>query len=441
MTTSEPTPASSGESATDVAVPTPEPKAAAKASKARGRGIVAWVLVVIAGILIPVAVVAYWGQRTITDAERYIETVGPLAAEQPIKDAIVAKTTTTVMTLIEEDDTVNEALAALPPAAATKLKPAILGGIEGLVTNVTTKIVDSEQFEELWVDVNAKLQEELVSALNGDRNGAVKLEGDEVVLDTGTVAEAVKQALVDKGLTGLADKQIPAGADQNIVLLQSQELAQAQLIYKFTIPLARYLLPVLALILVGAVLISGRRARVVFGIGIASILGMLLLGVALTFGKQALNSAAPTTMAQGVLNAFWVTLTRYLSTAVTAYLTVGIVIALLGWFGGRSRPATSVRGLISNGLRQSGSRIQADWLDGISGFLRDHWRAAFIVVGVLTSALLLLFGNVSAAVVGWYAAVALALCALLYFLTGVGSAENPVAASSTAAPEQTAAQP
>ena len=146
-------------------------------------------------------------------------------------------------------------------------------------------------------------------------------------------------------------------------------------------------------------------------------------------------------MAQGVLNAFWVTLTRYLSTAVTAYLTVGIVIALLGWFGGRSRPATSVRGLISNGLRQSGSRIQADWLDGISGFLRDHWRAAFIVVGVLTSALLLLFGNVSAAVVGWYAAVALALCALLYFLTGVGSAENPVAASSTAAPEQTAAQP
>ena len=190
----------------------------------------------------------------------------------------MAKTTTTVMTLIEEDDTVNEALAALPPAAATKLKPAILGGIEGLVTNVTTKIVDSEQFEELWVDVNAKLQEELVSALNGDRNGAVKLEGDEVVLDTGTVAEAVKQALVDKGLTGLADKQIPAGADQNIVLLQSQELAQAQLIYKFTIPLARYLLPVLALILVGAVLISGRRARVVFGIGIASILGMLLLG-------------------------------------------------------------------------------------------------------------------------------------------------------------------
>ena len=73
---------------------------------------------------------------------------------------------------------------------------------------------------------------------------------------------------MDKGLTGLADKQIPAGADQNIVLLQSQELAQAQLIYKFTIPLARYLLPVLALILVGAVLISGRRARVVFGIGI-----------------------------------------------------------------------------------------------------------------------------------------------------------------------------
>lgn len=425
MSTSAPTPATSGESSTAVSPAAAEPKS-------RGRGIIAWILVVIAGILIPVGVIAFWGQRTITDAQRYIETVGPLAAEQPIKDAIVAKTTESLMTLIEQDDTVNQALSELPPAVATKLKPAILGGIEGLVTNVTTKIVDSEQFEELWVKANTELQKELVGVLNGDRGGAVQLEGDEVVLNTGTIAEAVKQALVDKGLTGLADKPIPAAASQNIVLLQSQELAQAKLIYQFTIPLARYLLPALALILVGAVLISRRRARIVFGIGIASILGMLVLGTALAVGKTALNDAAPTTMAQGVLNAFWVTLTRYLSTAVTAYLTLGIVIALLGWFGGRSRPATSLRGIVARGLRQSGNRLHADWLDGVAAALRSHWRAAFIVIGVVMSGLLLIHGNVSTAVVAWYAGIAVALCAVVYFLTGVGSSDASGAAPAAA---------
>jgi hypothetical protein len=376
---------------------------------------------VIAGILMPVAVIAFWGQRTITDAERYIATVGPLAAEQPIKDAIVGKTTDSLMALIEQDDTVNEALAALPPVAAAKLKPAILGGIEGLVTNVTTKIVNSEQFEKLWLELNTRLQQNLIDILNGERSGAVSLQGDEVVLDTGVIADAAKQALVDKGVTGLADKQIPPGADRNIVLLQSNELAQAKLIYQLSIPLARYLLPLLAILLVAAVLISGRRARVVFGIGIAAILGMLLLGVGLAIGKEALNSAAPSTTAQGVLNAFWTTLTRYLSTAVTAYLAVGIIIALLGWFGGRSRPATSARGAIGSGLRQSGARVSASWLQGIAAPLRSHWRAAFITIGVIMTALLLVNGGVSAAVVWWYAAIAVALCAIVYFLTGVGT--------------------
>ncbi|HET6755699.1 MAG TPA: hypothetical protein VFH23_17310, partial [Jiangellaceae bacterium] len=44
----------------------------------RGRSVAAVVCVVLAGLLMTPAAVAYWGQRTLNDTQRYVDTVGPL---------------------------------------------------------------------------------------------------------------------------------------------------------------------------------------------------------------------------------------------------------------------------------------------------------------------------------------------------------------------------
>lgn len=396
------------------------------------RGVVAWVLVVIAAVLMPLALVAFWGQRTLTNTAEYVATVAPLVEEQVVQDAIVTKTTTTLMTTIEDNKVVEEVLDALPPAAVAKLKPAIEGAIESLVTQVSTKIVTSDQFYDFWVGANQRLQQALISALSGNPDGAVTIEGDEVVLDTEPLAKEVQAALVQRGLTALEGKPLPAAADQRIVLLSSKELAQARTIYAFTVPLARYLIPVLAVLVLVAVAVSTRRARIVMGIGIGVAIGMAALGFGLGFAKTVLASAAPTTAAQSLLDVFWVTLTRYLTTAVWAWLAAGVVVAVLGWFGGRSGPATAVRSAVSSSLRNAGAKVGAGSSSGVGDFLESHWRAVFIAIGVVGTASLFAFTPVTVGVVLSVSAVCLVLAALVTFLRGLGGAPAAAAGSSDA---------
>jgi len=387
------------------------PPTAAKPRAARARGVVAWVLVVLIGVLTPVAVVAFWGQRTLTDAERYIETVGPLAAEEAIQQAIVTRTTDTLMTTLEENDTVSQVLDALPPQAAQALQAPIEGALEGLVTQVTTRVVESEQFQELWIGVNERLQQAIIKALSGSPDGPVSQRDDQLVLSTAAVAEAAKQELVDRGVTPLANVQIPDSIDQDIVLLRGEELKQARLIYSLTVPLTRFLIPALALLMVAAVLISTRRARVVMGLGIAVVVSMTVLSIGLSIAQDTLDSAAPTTIAQRALNAFWITLTRFLDTSVATWITGGVILALLGWFGGRSAPATAVRSALSGQLRNVGAR----W-GSAPAFFASHWRATFIGIAVATLAITLVFDPVTMGTIIVMTLLALALCALVYVL-------------------------
>ena len=57
------------------------------------RRISAWVLVVLASILIPVSVISVWAIRTVTDTDQYVATMAPLARNQVIVDHLAAKAT------------------------------------------------------------------------------------------------------------------------------------------------------------------------------------------------------------------------------------------------------------------------------------------------------------------------------------------------------------
>lgn len=404
------------------------------AKSGRGRGVIAWTLVVIASLLMPLAVVAFWGQRTLTDTETYVETVAPLVEEQAIKDALVNRTTETLMTTVEQNDVVQQTLAELPPAVVVKLAPAISGAIESLVTQVATQFVNSPKFQEFWVVANTKLQEGLIRLLSGDTtDGALQLEGDQVVLDTEPIAKAVQDELVARGLTVLEGKELPPAADQSIVLMDAPQLREARLIYDITIPVTRYLIPVLALLVLIAVAVSRRRARLVMGIGIGIAIGMGVLAVGLGVAKGILATVAPDSQAQAVLDVFWITLTRYLSTAVSAWLTAGLVVALLGWFGGRSRPATAARAGVSGSLQRAGGSIGGGGaFAGLAAVLRDHWRAAFIGIAVLATASLFAFSPVSVSVILWITVIGLALAALVTFLAAIGSGPAPSPTSDAA---------
>src|SRR5512133_3557016 len=78
--------------------PTPVAETAARARRTRWRSVAAVVCVVVAALLTTPAGVAFWGQRTLNDGQRYLDTVGPLVDSPQVQEAISAK----VIEAIEE---------------------------------------------------------------------------------------------------------------------------------------------------------------------------------------------------------------------------------------------------------------------------------------------------------------------------------------------------
>ena len=62
----------------------------------RWRSVVATLLIVIGCILAPLSVVAVWTKNLVTDTDRYVATVAPLARDPAIQNAVANKITTEI---------------------------------------------------------------------------------------------------------------------------------------------------------------------------------------------------------------------------------------------------------------------------------------------------------------------------------------------------------
>ena len=189
------------------------------------------------------------GQRTLTDTERFVETVAPLATDEAIIEAVAETVTNALTTNVNLE---AEVKGFLPPIAAPLAGP-ISSAIPTFVKQVTLKILNSPQFQQFWTRAAGSLQSAVIKALEGESTGPVSTSNGQVVLDTGDVIDQVKKVLASKGLTAIADRPTPPAADREIVLLNSDQLAQAQSIYKLTKPAATWLIVIVLLLFVGAI--------------------------------------------------------------------------------------------------------------------------------------------------------------------------------------------
>lgn len=97
----------------------------------------------------------------------------------------------------------------------------LAGAVNGLIENQVREFIASDTFADLWVTASTRSQQLMVRLLAGDESGAVSLQGDQVVLDVSEVIDAVKQRLVDRGLTMVENVPIP-DQDRQIVLMNAR---------------------------------------------------------------------------------------------------------------------------------------------------------------------------------------------------------------------------
>ncbi|WP_329339815.1 hypothetical protein OG252_29130 [Streptomyces sp. NBC_01352] len=398
-------------------------------------------LLLLALLLAPLAVVAAWVQDTVSDTDRYVETVAPLASEPPVQEVVINRLTDRVVANVDVKavtDSLTRVLqdAGAPPrvvAGAESLEGPLRNAVRTVVDRTVTRVITSDVFQQVWEGANRRSHAAVVNMLTGEREGAVRAEGDTVQLDVGAVVEEVRERLVDAGFDKAA--AIP-DTDRTITLFQAEELGKAQDTMRLLDILGTWL-PVLTVVLAALAVWTNPAHRVMLmitatGVGVM----MVVLLVALAVVRRVyLDSVPPTALPTDAAAAIYDTFVRFLRDSTRTLLVVAVVTALVAYLYGPGRPARAVRMATDRGTTAAGRRLgRAGVHTGSTGrLLADHraWTTgAVIAAGALA---LVLWNHPTVGAVALVLGIALAVLIILAILAA--------AAGPTAGHEDRAAAP
>ena len=389
----------------------------------RARSIAAVICLVLAGLLTMPAAVAYWGQRTLNDTQRYVDTVEPLVSSPEVQDVIATKVTDAIEKQVDIEAILNNVFAGVitdRPRLEQLVGP-LSAAINGLIDREVRAFIASDEFADLWVRVNTRAQQALQRVLNGEESGAVSLQGEQVVLDVNEVIDQVKQRLVARGLTLVENVPIPE-TDRQIVLLEAPQLKQLRTIYAFGNPVARWLLPIVGVLYLLAFVLARRRPRMTVAIGALLAANALLVAIALSIGSQLFVDQLAGTVFATASRVFYDTLLTYLQRGQQVFLGLGLVLVVAGAFAGSNKYGTAVRTSLSGGLEGTGERLADGWVGGVGRWVAPNVEWLRAVVVVLGFVVLVWGNNVSLPRMWWSLALVLVLLALVQVLVGAGRA-------------------
>lgn len=319
------------------------------------RSVVVTLLVTLAAVVAPLSVLATWSSGQISDTDRYLETVAPLASDPDVQDAIAARIEQLVFTYLDLDSATQqlaESLEAsrLPPRAAQTLQ-ALSGPLADsarrFVRERIETVVRSDAFETAWVEANRAAHSELVAALTGEGSGAVQVDRGTVNLDLAILIGTVKGQLLESGF-GIAER-IP-DVDASFEIIQSDDLSRVQDLLSLLDGLSTWL-PVVGLgALLAAVLVARDRRRTLLAAGLAVAGSMLLLGAALNVARTFYLDALPASSSPAAAGAIFDQIVSFIRLALRGVLVVALALAVVMWLSASHGAGFSARRGLARGL-------------------------------------------------------------------------------------------
>jgi hypothetical protein len=370
------------------------------------------VLAVLACISIFVSTIAVWSHNTLLNTDAWVETVGPLVDDPAVTDALAARLTTEMFKAIQPEKLAQEAL----PDKAAFLAAPLSKALEGFVLDQTTKLLQTQQFKDLWYKVNRAAHETAVKILRGEPVRGFQAENGVVTLNIMPMLAKLMSAINEKVPRLFGDQPIPtidmstppdeARAQLNAVLpvtlpdtfgvytiFQSDQLAAAQQAVKVFDRLVIVLCLLSIILVAAAIWLTPNRRRIIIGLGVGVVLAMALAnGVIQSFQNVVLDlitnsatrAAAQTTLVQ---------LVSRLRAITNALLWLGAIVALVGFFTGDNRFATSVRGAFIR-LGGKASATITDTTGGALPAVRNH-TPVFRIGGAVAAVIILVLINVT----------------------------------------------
>jgi hypothetical protein len=392
---------------------------------ARWRWPLAVLLVVLGCLLAPLAVVAAWTHTELSDTDRYVETVAPLARDPAVQDAIATRVTAEIFDRLDVDAISRQAVNAVladtdvPPVLADRLRALVstmARSLQDLVRNQIRSLVRTDEFATLWVRANRVTHQALVGALSGREGGALTIDGTAVRLNLGPVLEEAKERLAARGFT-LAE-EIPA-VNPSVVVFEGDDVAKLQPAYGLLERLSIALPVAAAGCLAAGVLVAPRRRRTLVGAGVGVIVAMALAGLGLVIARTMyLGSLPPGGLPPDAAAAIFDTLVRFLREQLWMLAAVGLVVAVGAILVGPASAAVRVRSWAVAGIGWLRARAESVGLRlGRTGsFVAAHATALRAVAVVLAVIALVVWVRPTVAVVALLTGLVLVALAVVEFL-------------------------
>lgn len=271
------------------------------------RDALARALVVLACLLLPVAVVSGWLATVVSDPDRYVATVGPLAEDPTVQRAVEAELQRVVLQRV-------------------RLPSPLQGELERRLPALVERVVEGAEFRPAWEAANRSAHEQLVAALEGESERLSVADG-QVSVRLGTLIDAVFAILVEEGV--LRPGLVPE-VEASFPVMSEARLTQARDGYRLLDRLGTTLPLAVTGAALAAVLLARRRAGVLLWLGWGAVLAAVALGLALVVARGQVLDAVGTGSVREVADAIWRVLTSRLRWWLGVLAGAGVLLALAG---------------------------------------------------------------------------------------------------------------
>ena len=303
------------------------------------RRIITWVLIVLFSILTPLTIASAWAVKTVTNTQRYVDTLQPLAKDPVVTNFVADRATTALFEQLNVQGRIADAL----PVGGSIIAAPLTAQLKTFTDTQMRKLLESGWFQDLWMRENTYTHSAAVAVLTG-KTAPAQSTARKVVLNlTPAIIKAIDE-LNSRGVTVFNPIKAKLQADQNLALslFDNKQVAKAQTFFNLAIELRIWLLVLTPLIGIAAVLVAIEHRRAALRAVLGAILGCLVLIVGLTVARSEFVSAVPAD-AQLFTEHLWDTLARVLHSTIRTVLIILVLAAIGLWIAGPSTWAVALR--------------------------------------------------------------------------------------------------
>lgn len=268
-------------------------------------------LVLLASVLLPLALVSNWTATTLSDTDEYVATVRPLATDPAVLDAVRD----------ELDAAAARALDRTPAA----------GQESGQIDEAIRRVTSDDRFEQAWAQGNRQLHQQALAVLEDD-DPRVSTRDGMVSIDLSGLLTTLQNRLDAEGLATPVDL---SNLDATVPVMKRSDLAQVRGVYHLVESLG-FWLPLAWVAIVALVLLTARRRLATLGhLAIGALVTLAMLAMLLIVTRIVATEMSPD---QELTEAIWDVVLAplwtwlWIGAAVAAVVLVARIVAgvLLG---------------------------------------------------------------------------------------------------------------